>query len=116
MGKVDAFTGATPSHSFSLDDYLQLDEGSFVLMVEVNAPHDPNATYPDPHLGQPSVLYSAFIDLSTESPYTLLELTAHGGEATKGGTLHYDFSALDSALQLVDLLLVKAEALPTDEP
>ena len=116
LGKVDAFTGATPSHSFSLDDYLQLDEGSFVLMVEVNAPHDPNATYPDPHLGQPSVLYSAFIDLSTESPYTLLELTAHGGEASKGGTLHYDFSALDSALQLVDLLLVKAEALPTDEP
>ena len=111
-GQVDAVTGATASHSFSLDRYLKLgEENSFVLCVEVNAPHDRNETYPDPLIGQPSLLYTALIELDSGQPYALLELTGHGGGAEKSGAIQYDLENFTSAKRLLDLLLVKAEAL-----
>ena len=111
-GEVDAFSGATATHSFSLDDYLVLgEEKSFVLCAEVNAPADINDTYSDPHVGQPSLLYTALIELDKPQAYTLLELTGHGGGAEKGGSIQYDLEGFTSANQLIDLLLVKAESI-----
>ncbi len=113
-GNIDAMTGATQSHSFTLDRYLQLgEESSFVLCVEVNAANDPNNTYKDPHLGQPSLLYTALVELDAEQRYTLLELTGHGGGAEENGAIQYDLEAFDSAKQLIDLVL--AHHLPTEE-
>ncbi len=107
-GKVDAFAGATPEHSFTLDQNLKIDGADgFVLCVEVNAVGDPNETFTDPGLGQPSVLYTAFIQPGRGNPYALLELTAHGGGAVEDGAAGYDFEGIDSALELIDLLLVK---------
>ena len=84
-GKIDAMTGATQSHSFSLDKYLNLgEESSFVLCVEVNSAKDVNKTYQDPEIGQPSLLYTALIELDAEQRHALLELTGHGGGAEKG--------------------------------
>ncbi len=107
MGKIDAFTAATPNHAFSLDQYLQRGkEEGFVLCVEVNAAGDANQAYPDPALGQPSLLYTAYIDSKEMPGYRLLELTAHGGGAESSGAMQYEFEGIDSAKQLVDLLLV----------
>lgn len=110
LGEVDAFTAATPSHAFTLDQYLKSGkEGNFVICVEVNAVGDANATFPDPSIGQPSLLYTAYVEPNGESAYRLLELTAHGGGAANSGTLKYDFDGIDSAKQLVDLLLLHVQ-------
>lgn len=109
-GKVDAITSATPTHSFTLDDYLALGEGNaFVLCVEVNAPADPNEAYSDPHLGQPSLLYTAYVEMDTSNPYALLELTGHGGGAEQSGAIQYDLGGFTTARELIDLLLVKVQ-------
>lgn len=114
-GKVDAMTGATQSHSFSLDNYLKLGEdSSFVLCVEVNAAKDTNETYQDPHIGQPSLLYTALIDLEAEQRYALLELTGHGGGAEKSGAIQYDLDGHTSAKHLIDLLLANSEPIYQD--
>lgn len=114
LGEIDAFTAATPSHAFALDQYLNSGtSGQFVLCVEVNAVGDTSPVYSDPQLGQPSLLYTAFIDTSKGTKYRLLELTAHGGEAIESGTLNYDFDGIGSARQLIDLLLAhSAPAVP----
>ena len=110
QGEIDAFTAATPSHAFTLDQYLNTGkETRFVLCVEVNAIGDTNSTYTDPKIGQPSLLYTAYIDLNEVPSYRLLELTAHGGGAEKSGALQYDLEKIDSAKQLVDLLLAHVE-------
>lgn len=112
-GQIDAFTGATPSHSFSLEQYLAVEgESGFVLCVEVNAAGDANAAFPDTALGQPSLLYTAYIKPSEEPAYALMELTAHGGEAEHGGSLAYDFEGIDSARHLIDLLLARTAPSP----
>jgi len=110
-GEVDASTGATPTHSFSLDDYLRLgDQKTFVLCLEVNAAGDPNEAFPDPHIGQPSLLYTAYIDLDAGgTPYVLLELTGYGNNEDKNGAVRYDLDRVTTAETLVDLLLAKIE-------
>ncbi len=109
-GAVDAVSGATNSHQFTLDSYLVTGEDkSFVLCVEVNAPADPNDAYPDPHLGQPSLLYTAYIKADPESRYVLLELTGHGGGAETGGAIQYDLETCTTAQEIIDLLLVRID-------
>ena len=109
-GKIDAYTAATPEHAFTLDQYLNSgEEGRFVICVEVNVLGDNNEAYKDELHGQPSLLYTAYVDASEGAKYQLLELTAHGGEAIESGTLNYDFDGIDTARQIVDLLLVRAE-------
>lgn len=105
-GEVDLYSAATQTHSFQLEQHLK--EGKeFVLCVEVNAGRDPNQAWPDPGLGQPSLLYTAYFEPQAAGGYALLELTAHGGGAEDGGTLSYDFEGIGSALELVDLLLAR---------
>lgn len=107
-GEVDAFSGATAGHRFTLDDYLQLgQEKEFVLCVEVNQAGDTNAAFDDPVVGQPSVLYTALIELDSDRNYWILELTGHGGGAETSGAIQYDLERLTSAKELVELLLVK---------
>ena len=110
-GKVDAFTGATPEHSFTVDQNLRTEGGEgFVICVEVNAVRDPNEAHPDPGLGQPSLLYTAYVEPGKGGRYALLELTAHGGgEAPENGAPGYDMEGIGSAAELIDLLLVKTE-------
>ncbi|MBT5927545.1 MAG: hypothetical protein HOH33_13100 [Verrucomicrobia bacterium] len=110
QGEVDAVTGATDSHRFTLDEYLVLGKDkSFVLCVEINLPADPNKTYSDEHLGQPSLLYTAYIEPDQKQRYTLLQLTGHGGGAEKGGAIHYDLDTITTALEYVDLLLANVQ-------
>jgi hypothetical protein len=111
-GKVDATSGATATHSFALDPYLVSGEDqSFIVCVEVNAPSDPNETWPE---GQPSLLYTAYIEIDAGKPYCILELTGHGGDAENNGNLQYDLEGFTTAKELVDLLLAKLEPPPSD--
>ena len=112
-GEIDAFSGATPTHSFSLDDYLKLEEdNTVVLCVEVNLPGDSTEHFPDRTVGQPSLLYTAYIELDSDQPYTLLELTGHGGGAEDNGAIQYDLDNITTARRLIDLLLAKVEPMP----
>jgi hypothetical protein len=109
-GEIDAYSAATPEHSFSLDGYLDSDgRKDFVICVEVNAVGDPNEAYPDEVLGQPSLVYAVYVDVSEGAKYRLLEMSSHGGEAIESGTLNYDFSGITTARELIDLLLVHTE-------
>lgn len=119
-GEIDAFTSATPTHSFTLENYLQLgQQKEFVLWVEINAPHDTNSEFSDAQLGQPSTLYSAAISLDAAQPYTILELTGYSDPDSRG-ELRYDLERITTAKDLVDLLLVrvttKPGATPTPDP
>ncbi|MCH2208139.1 MAG: DUF4405 domain-containing protein [Lentisphaerales bacterium] len=105
-GKIDAASGATSKHQFSLDQ-TRKDKEPFTLFVEINSPADPDEKWPNKHIGQPSVLYSAYIDPEEPQKYYLVDLTGHGGEAQKGGTINYDPSQLSSAKDILDLILIK---------
>lgn len=105
-GKIDAASGATENHSFSLDTYLNVGDDEYVIFCEINMPQDTNKDWEDQHLGQPSVLYSAYVEHREGRKYQLLELTGHGGAADKSGQIHYDMSDITSAKQLIDLVLV----------
>lgn len=111
LGQVDGITQATPAHKFTLDNYLQLGDGKeFILCVEVNVPGDPNETYSDPKIGQPSLLYTTYIELDSPQAYSLLELTGHSAGAEKNGAIQYDLDRITTAKSIVDLLLAKTEA------
>lgn len=108
-GEVDTVTGATESHKFSLDTHLKSDGEPFTIFIELNAPNDPNGKYKDPHIGQPSILYSVYIDPTETQKYYIAELTGHGGEGKVDGGIYYDTESLGSAKDILDLVLIKLD-------
>ncbi len=108
-GEVDAATGATEEHKFSLDTHLKTDGEPFTIFIEINAPNDPSETYKDEHIGQPSILYSVFIDPSEPQKYYLAELTGHGGDGKVDGGIYYDTATLTTAKNILDLVLIKLD-------
>lgn len=110
-GEVDAVSGATESHRFALDPYLEAGKGNeFVLCVEINAPRDFSNDFSDPLLGQPSLLYTCLVEVDRDDPYYLFELTGHGGgDAISTGNVQYDLEIIGSARKMKDLFLVKLE-------
>lgn len=109
-GDTDAVTQATPEHSFSVEQVFAGDEDQLVVCLEINAHADPNDAYPDPHLGQPSILYTALIDLTSDQSYYLMTRTAHGGgDAQQDGSPRYDFDGITTADDQVEKVLVKVQ-------
>lgn len=106
-GAIDAATGATEKHKFSLDTHLKSDGEPFTVFIEINAPGDPDKIYTDPHIGQPSVLYSVYIDPSESRKYYLAELTGHGGDGKVDGGIYYDTESIGTAKEILDLVLIK---------
>ena len=90
------------------------EEKSFVLCVEINAPADANEHYTDRHIGQPSLLYTAYIEIDSPQPYAILELTGHGEGAEKSGAIQYDFTHFSTAQQLIDLALARTTQVSGD--
>ncbi|MEO0476598.1 MAG: DUF4405 domain-containing protein [Planctomycetota bacterium] len=105
-GDTDAVTSATPDHSFSIEQSLASDDDEIVICLEFNAPGDPNEAYPDEHLGQPSVLYTTLVDLSSEQSYYLMTRTAHGGGSETDGQPRYDFEELTTAKDMIEKVIV----------
>ncbi|MEM0895475.1 MAG: hypothetical protein AAGJ79_01225 [Verrucomicrobiota bacterium] len=120
-GSVDAYSSATPEHSFRVDDYLANGGKEFYLNVEVNLPDDANGYYhPDqdekaagyslPGVGQPSVLYSGFINPADNRKYYLLDLIAHGGSSREqDGKSQYNLDKLTTAKQIIEKVLVRVD-------
>ncbi|MBB3208273.1 hypothetical protein FHS27_004101 [Rhodopirellula rubra] len=109
-GDVDGMTGATQNHRFELDGYLTPGEDNrFVVCVEVNLPGDVNEQWRDVEWGQPSLLYTALIDVDSETPHAILELTGHGGGLQSDGNIRYDLESVTTARGIVDLFLAKLD-------
>lgn len=106
-GEVNALTGATPKHSFSLSETLKTEADKVQIFLELNLPGDPDERWPDPHVGQPSILYAALIDLTTDQRYYLMQPVGHGGGAAEDGGMGYDLGELSSAQSLVDKVLIE---------
>ena len=83
------------------------EDQKFIVCVEVNAAADPNDAYKDSSLGQPSLLYTAYVKIDKTERHLILELTAHGGGAEKNGNLQYDLDKITTAKKLADLLLLR---------
>lgn len=120
------FSGATPEHSFSVHNYLKIDSNPFYLYVEINAPGDPNdffnserepdqPGYTKPGIGQPSVLYGAYIEPTQDKQYLLLDLVGHGGSTPNDGSIHYDLEPLSSSKQLIEKILVRVQRVEPDQ-
>ncbi len=108
-GEVDALTGATPKHSFSLSEHLETDADQVVVYLEINLPNDTDENWTDRQIGQPSVVYAAFVDLTSNEKYHLMQLVGHGGGAESSGEIAYDVEALSSARSIVEMVLVRVE-------
>ncbi|MDX1638583.1 MAG: hypothetical protein R3281_11475 [Balneolaceae bacterium] len=120
------FSGATPEHSFSVHNYLKTDSNPFYLYIEINAPGDPNdyfnsnqapdqPGYTKPGIGQPSVLYGAYVENTEEKQYQLLDLVGHGGGSTSDGNIHYDLAQLTTAKELVEKILVRVKRVEPEQ-
>ncbi len=120
-GEEVSWASATPEHSFSVNKYLKTNSDTFHLYMEVNAPNDPNSFYhsdkpPDedgymkPGLGQPSVIYGARIEPTSEKQYRLLDLVAHGGASSDDqGQMNFDLTNVTTARQLIDKVLIRVK-------
>jgi len=109
-GEIDGTSGATDQHAFALDPYLVPDQGNrFVICVELNLPSDPNADWPDDELGQPSLLYTALVEVDRDPPHAIVELTGHGGGAEQDGNVRYDLDGITTARKAADLFVIKLE-------
>ncbi len=106
-GEIDAASGATSEHRFSLDAHLSSGAEPFTIFIEINASGDTDGNWTDEHLGQPSILYSAFIDPEEKKKYYLMDLTGQGAEATKDGAINYDIETIGSAKDILDLVLIE---------
>ena len=90
-----------------MDTHLKTDGEPFTIFVEINSPNDPNKSYSDTHIGQPSILYSVYIDPKEPQKYYIAELTGHGGDGKVDGGIHYDTEPLTTAKEILDLVLIK---------
>jgi hypothetical protein len=108
-GEIDAVSGATKKHQFSLSNYLTMEGEQYIVYFEINLPFDSNETWTDEHIGQPSVLYSAYVDPANGGEYTLLELTGHGGRGDQPDVIYYDMQSLTTAKKIVELVMVHSE-------
>lgn len=110
-GEIDAITEATPLHSFSIEKSLGSgEESSLVVCLEINAFGDPNETFTDPRLGQPSILYATDLinldDFEGDNAYFLMHRVAHGGEAARSGDRFYNFDDITTAGDMIEKVLV----------
>lgn len=106
-GELDSTTGATAKHEFTLSKYLEGLEQEFVINVEINRAHDETAHWPSKIKGEPSILYTAFIENNPKgSSYSLLELTGHGVSDQNVGKIQYQFNNIDTTKLPIEFGLV----------
>ncbi len=116
---VDAITAASPKGDFHLKTRTPSDVTKFVILAEVNNSADFNAAFPIDAVpgstgysggawgsGQPSVVYTTTIDLS--SPATSWELlpVGHGSPDGTDGTISPDLSGLTTATDIIKRITV----------
>ncbi len=115
---ADALTGATPLHHYDLKTTLESKESQIVVKMEVNQSFDYNQTYhknaftDDPiysgsgNSAQPSLIYSATIDLESSERYSFLKLLGRGHHSGKHGEIISDVSGITTAKNLVERVII----------
>lgn len=116
----DAVTAATPTGSFALYTRLEEDQDEVVVLMEINKSFDYNAAYSEEALGdagksyaekdfsgQPALVYAATVNLRQSSSYQVMRLLGHSDPTGAIGDLFTDTSTLDTALQIVERVLVE---------
>ena len=120
-GEVDGVSSATITRSFSLNSVMADDLRGFHLMMEVNRLDDDNQTFSAttedelsqtlPGLGQPSVLYKAFVDFHEEhfDSYYLLQYEGHGALQGEDGMITRSSEGLTTARRLIKKALLHVD-------
>lgn len=116
---ADAMTGATPPSHFDLETIVDQPLTKFVVKMEINRSYDFNEHYhpqafPDDPVysgsgnsAQPSLIYSADVDLSKQQHYYLMKLQGHGHHSGQDGKLYSDLTGITTALDMVDRAIVE---------
>ena len=116
---ADAMTGATPLAHFDLQTVMAKPLDKFVVKMEINRSFDfndffhPNAFPDDPiysgsgNSGQPSLVYSATVDVNDGQKYFFLNVLGHGHHSGQDGKIYTDLSNITTALNMVDRVFVE---------
>jgi hypothetical protein len=116
----DGITGATPGNSFNLRTKYPELTTKFKILLEANVAFDENEffsefDFPDDSLyhsgagllGQPSIIYEAVIEISSENKYYLMNYKGHTFPSGNSGEIIQDKAGLTTALEIIDLALIK---------
>ena len=115
---LDGITGATPQGNYDVRSQVASEHREFKVMMEINRSYDFNEfysqdRYPDDPIysgsgssGQPSVIYSAAIDLDDEQTSYIMKVAGHGHHSGANGTLFTDMAGIDTALELVKRVVI----------
>ncbi|MBW8185973.1 DUF4405 domain-containing protein [Shewanella nanhaiensis] len=116
----DAYTGATMSDNFVYRTKLErVLSGKFRLKLEMNQSFDFNQYYSSDRFpsdpiysgsgfsAQPSVVYETTLDFDNPERLYLMGLAGRGHHSGQDGDIHSDLSGMDSALSMIDRLIVE---------
>lgn len=118
---LDGLSGATPTGHFDINSRGSAPLRKFRILMEINRSYDFNAFYskdrfPDDPIysgsgssGQPSVIYAVNVDLDSsniDKHHALMSPIGHGHHSGQDGRLYPDLAKLDTALELVERVLV----------
>lgn len=117
----DAITGATPKGSFKVA-FSENKLNKFILKVEINHSTDFNNSYPksaqkgDKNYtggkegsGQPALIYSALIDLTSEKNEFTAQLIGHSSPDGSSGEINSDLSSITTAINIVKKITISID-------
>lgn len=115
---VDAFSGATPSGSFTLNTILPAELSQVRVIIEVNKPWDFNNYWHNNRFpgdteyatsGQPALVYEALINLSSADKRFYFKPIGHSNPSGSNGTIYPDITTFTSALKIIDKAWVEIQ-------
>lgn len=118
LGDLDGVTAATPSGHYDVSSIATTDNKQFRVLMEINRSYDFNDYYsqnrfPDDPVysgtgssGQPSIIYSATVNVDRHKRFYILETIGHGHHSGRDGKLYTDMTGIDTALQLIERVVV----------
>ena len=116
---VDAYTGATPQHSFMLEVTTEnVLKGKYKVMLELNQSWDwnnywHNNRYPDDEeyktSCQPALVYAADINTEDKNVEINMKPIGHSHYAGADGSINSDISTLTTALDIASKITVKVK-------
>lgn len=114
---ADAYTGATPQISFSLDTRLdKTGLTKFYVYFEINQTWDwneywTNNKFPDDNVYktscQPSLIYRTLVDLDDDLKENTMELIGRGHHSGKDGEIYTDLETMTTALNITRSITVR---------
>lgn len=119
--ELDGVTAPTPLGHYDLVSRIREDGGRVRVFMEINRSYDFNAhwhpdRFPEDAVysgsgssGQPSLVYTAELDLAAPTRFALLTPIGHGHHSGRDGSLTPDLRGFDSALELVGPVIVELD-------